>query len=282
MRTEEQDTAEVNRLHEILVEEVSLVDHAANKHRFLIVKRSNDMSDNTENNEHDDNEDPIIDLDDEEKGDTADDDSTEDNAGESGEGESPAALALAVEALEGLTRTVELLGNADNENAKPQLVELATELRGVSDQLVSMAGASNDNDSASAAKNTAKSDDSLASTLAAVRAALQQLGNTLRPPGGSGKFKEADDKRSSSSGNIGGHLETLTGELRTLATTVKEQQQRIARLEKRAGVPNSKPVGEKRKRVNKNNQDSDEGWPMDMNRSLDRDSVDKSVSFHDV
>ena len=127
-----------------------------------------------------------------------------------------------------------------------------------------------------------RADDALTDTLAAVRAALQQVYNTLRPPGGSGKSKEADDKRSSSSGNLGGQLETLTGELRTLATTVKEQQQRIARLEKRAGVPNSKPVGEKRKRVNKNYQSSDEGWPMDMNRSLDRDSVDKSVSFHDV
>jgi len=36
--------ADVHRLRDILVEEVSLVDRAANKRRFLVVKRSNDMS----------------------------------------------------------------------------------------------------------------------------------------------------------------------------------------------------------------------------------------------
>jgi hypothetical protein len=44
---------EVNRLLDIVVEEVSLVDRAANKHRFLIVKRSNDMADDNTTEHHD-------------------------------------------------------------------------------------------------------------------------------------------------------------------------------------------------------------------------------------
>ncbi len=39
----------VNRLLDIVVEEVSLVDRAANKHRFLIVKRSDQMDETTTN-----------------------------------------------------------------------------------------------------------------------------------------------------------------------------------------------------------------------------------------
>src|ERR1700709_337419 len=39
------DEGYVHRLRDILVEEVSLVDRAANKRRFLVVKRSNEMSD---------------------------------------------------------------------------------------------------------------------------------------------------------------------------------------------------------------------------------------------
>jgi len=40
---------DVNRLLDIVVEEVSLVDRAANKHRFLIVKRSDEMDETTTN-----------------------------------------------------------------------------------------------------------------------------------------------------------------------------------------------------------------------------------------
>ena len=39
------DESEVHRLRDIVVEEVSLVDRAANKRRFLLVKRSSQMAD---------------------------------------------------------------------------------------------------------------------------------------------------------------------------------------------------------------------------------------------
>src|SRR5438067_13813753 len=40
------DHSGAHRLRDIVVEEVSLVDRAANKRRFLLVKRSNQMADN--------------------------------------------------------------------------------------------------------------------------------------------------------------------------------------------------------------------------------------------
>ena len=45
MSTAKQDDS-IHRLLDIVVEEVSLVDRAANKHRFLIVKRSDPMEEN--------------------------------------------------------------------------------------------------------------------------------------------------------------------------------------------------------------------------------------------
>ena len=76
-----------------------------------------------------------------------------------------------------------------------------------------------------------------------------------------------------------GKLDEVVSVLRSLGETVKEQQQRLARMEKRFGLPNSAPIGERPTRAE---DDADIGWPLDLNRSLDRDSVDKSISFHDV
>jgi hypothetical protein len=46
-RGDEGEQQDVHRLRDIVVEEVSLVDRAANKRRFLVVKRSEDMGDST-------------------------------------------------------------------------------------------------------------------------------------------------------------------------------------------------------------------------------------------
>lgn len=47
-RNSQDENDGVHRLHDIVVEEVSLVDRAANKRRFLVVKRSTDMADDTD------------------------------------------------------------------------------------------------------------------------------------------------------------------------------------------------------------------------------------------
>lgn len=282
--------AEVHRLLDIVVEEVSLVDRAANKHRFLIVKRSDEMKDTTDNNaataEHD-----TEDLNDEN---TEDETSGTEDAPQDADGAvNTATLTLAVEALEGLTETVELLSTANQEEAKSRLAELATDLRGVSEQIGAMAGASNSGGDGSSSSSqgegpapSAGQDDTLAGAIGAVRATLQQVGNMLRAQGATQRAKGADAEGSSQptaggSAGISEQLKTLTSELRSLAVTVKEQQQRLARLEKRSGLPNSRPAGEQRKRTTKADAE-DVGWPLDMNRSFDRDNVDKSVSFHDV
>jgi len=49
--TEPMNKPDVKRLIDMVVEEVSLVDRAANKRRFLIVKRSNDMDENNSNDD---------------------------------------------------------------------------------------------------------------------------------------------------------------------------------------------------------------------------------------
>ena len=46
--TDDEDEPKVHRLRDMVVEEVSLVDRAANKRRFLIVKRSDEMAEDGE------------------------------------------------------------------------------------------------------------------------------------------------------------------------------------------------------------------------------------------
>ena len=78
---------------------------------------------------------------------------------------------------------------------------------------------------------------------------------------------------------VAAKLDSVVTELRAIGETVKAQQQRLARMEKRFGLPNSAPIGERPTRAE---DEADVGWPLDLNRSLDRESVDKAISFHDV
>lgn len=67
--------------------------------------------------------------------------------------------------------------------------------------------------------------------------------------------------------------ETITA----LQAQVKTQQERIEKLAKTTPAPSSLPV-EQRRGVEKKTSVS---WPMDLNMKLDRESVGKDVSFHD-
>jgi len=283
----------VNRLLDIVVEEVSLVDRAANKHRFLIVKRSDEMDETTTDtttspaDETAAETNPAATSDSETSG-------TGESAGEpTGGATDSAPLAVAVAALEGLTETVELLGTLGEEEAKPRLAELATELRGVSERLAQVAGGEGGDDGAFAdgsegteAGEPAKDSAAFASVIEAVRATLQRVGGLLEAgdddqAGSDGGVSDAGDDDGSDStgdGGLGDQLAELATEVRALTDTVKEQQQRLSRLEKRFGLPNSAPSGERPSRA----EDEDVGWPMDLNRPFDRESVDKAISFHDV
>ena len=284
--------AGVNRLLDIVVEEVSLVDRAANKHRFLIVKRSNDMDETTTDTTTSPADETAAETN--PAADSGGDAPAEGTADPSNDAEGGAPLAVAVAALEGLTETVELLGSLGEEEAKPKLAELATELRGVSERLAQAAGGSaSGGDDASAdasdgtdAGDTATDGGAFASVIEAVRATLGRV-DALLADGGTtdGGGEDVGDAAGDTTGDgdgadegLGAQLTELVGELRSLTDTVKEQQQRLARLEKRFGLPNSAPSGERPPKA----EDQDVGWPLDLNRPYDRESVDKAVSFHDV
>jgi len=276
---------DVNRLLDIVVEEVSLVDRAANKHRFLIVKRSDEMDETTTNptapaDDTPAQSNPLADDDSKPTGEqnTNTEPATEDAEGEQGE----TSLAVAVAALEGLTETVELLGTLGEAEAKTRLAELATDLRGASEQLAEAAGVSQED--SSGADDTAGQNDGeppkdnadFASVIEAVRTTLERVDGLIKEPGGVNASSQASTDAGAT--GLGEQLTELVGELRALTGTVKEQQQRLGRLEKRFGLPNSAPSGERPAKP----EEDDVGWPMDLNRPFDRESVDKATSFHDV
>ena len=276
----------VNRLLDMVVEEVSLVDRAANKHRFLIVKRSEEMDETTTDTTTSPTDEANAESNPAEG--AAADTSGGGGSDPSSKATSGAPLTVAVAALEGLTETVELLGTLGEEEAKPKLAELATELRGVSERLAQAAGGSASGDGGDApedgsdAGDPAKDGADFAQALEAVRTTLERVGSLLdAQPGDAGADAADGDTNAGDDDDGNGVAEQLTElvtELRALTDTVKEQQQRLARLEKRSGLPNSTPSGEQRTKPG----GEDVGWPLDLNRPYDRESVDKATSFHDV
>ena len=87
----------------------------------------------------------------------------------------------------------------------------------------------------------------------------------------------AGERSEPSDGGLAGQLAELAEALRSLTETVKEQQQRLARVEKQFGLPSSQSPEPVRKA-----EPEPVGWPMDLNNPMDRESVDKAVSFHDL
>lgn len=279
----------VNRLLDIVVEEVSLVDRAANKQRFLIVKRSNDMDETTTDaaaTAADETED-VQDL----AADAGEGDAVTDANDAEGSGGDASPLGSALAALEGLTEAVEVLATAGVEAAAPRLAELAVELGAVAEQLARLAGTvtpAPDTADPVGGDGQAQDDaggDPLAVATASIRETLARAAAAIDAAGkdrvaGTGVSTETGDDAGTGGDTAGltARLGALVAELRTLTGTVREQQQRLARLEKRFGLPNSTPSGERPAKPD----DEDIGWPLDLNRPFDRESVDKATSFHDV
>lgn len=259
---------DVHRLLDIVVEEVSLVDRAANKHRFLIVKRSHDMDENEMSSTED-----ATDL-----------NATPDD-GDTGWGDDPSdasasvpahqALAVAVEALHLLTGAVEHLSASDAAPSQPRLHELAAELRRVADHLAALAGSAEDSAGTGEAPGAS---DALDALLGSADEVLRQAKGALyaRPSAASRTTPASRTAPAlTSPAPLAKQLGALVAVARDLTATARAQQQRIAELEKRSGLPNSRPVGERSARR------EDVTWPLDLNQPFDRDSIDKSLSFHD-
>ena len=217
----------VHRLVDMVVEEVSLVDRAANLRRFLIVKRDDTMDD----------------TEDAKKADAPDD--------------SPLRVALA--AVESLTEAVEELGE---DASDPRITSLAEQLRAASEDLLERAGSEEPAD-----------DDA---TKAAARPRRGKKPEPKDPPADDAEKPDATSKVDL--GPITEGLTKLTESFKALSESVTSQAQRLGRVEKQFGLPNSIPT---QPATPKTKPDDEVAWPLDLNNPLDRDSVEKSLSFHE-
>ena len=258
----------VHRLVDMVVEEVSLVDRAANKHRFLIVKRDDAMDDDN----------------------TTDTTTTDPSppAAPTAKLDDGTALGAALTALESLTGLVELLGSLGADQADARLAELAEELRSVAEEL--LARTAQDEDIEARAKGDAETKPSEPSTFAGnVTAAKQALARLAElaakvpaakteTPAQPEPAVAAKDSSATATPSVTDSLAKLADSFRALSETVKEQQQRLGRVEKQFGLPNSAAPAERMSKATV----EDVGWPLDLNKPKDRESVDKAISFHDL
>lgn len=240
----------VHRLSDMVVEEVSLVDHAANKHRFLLVKRDEAMATQTKA----EGDLPVV--------------------------EEGSPLGLAIAALENLTAAVELLGDASDDEANQQIMELANELRETVDQLLAQA-APGDAEKSSVPPAPEKPDGAkLATQLETAKAAISRLAGAIGKAGVTeSPTPENPAVPTVDLGPLQVSLDKLETSFRTLAESVKDQQQRLGRVEKQFGLPDGAAPAEEL--AKKAPTDAEVGWPLDLNDPYDRESVDKAISFHD-
>jgi hypothetical protein len=282
----------VHRLVDMVVEEVSLVDRAANKKRYLLVKRSEDMAgENTETDtdtESDVDTEAEVDTDtDDTDDDDGDGDDAEDGAGDDGDDETdkekpkkPAAGATTeavVTALEALSGVVEMLAN---KAAAPPKKKPPGRGGGAG-------GADDDEEDADSDEEWDEDDEDAAppargrkppgarktknDPLAQVAGALKRLEALV-----GGKTPQA--KRAPAAlGELGTKLDTMTTAIGDLKKLVTGQGERIGKVEKTVGLPASRPVEGKGRRKD----DDVVSWPLDINAPRDRKSVAKEVSFHD-
>jgi hypothetical protein len=215
----------IHRLVDMVVEEVSLVDRAANEHRFLIVKRSEPMNP----------EDAAPVSEDCAKNAAETTQATKDAHA----GPAPDVITTAVAALEGLTEAVE-----------------------------------------GTTPDTASAVESIRSTLSRVESLVNAAAEAKTPEPVNDPEPEPAPEAAPAAANdaFTEQMAAVAKALIDLTTTVQAQHQRIAQVEKRFGIPNSARSDERPSRT----AAPALGWPMDMNNPMDRESVDKAVSFHDL
>jgi hypothetical protein len=263
----EDPNAGVHRLVDMVVEEVSLVDRAANKHRFLVVKRDESMADKTKNSSAKPPAAPTA----------PESDGAEQVTKAIGD-----ALGIATTALEALTNAIEQLGQiVGDADTTPIVAELAEELSSVAGQLASAAGV----------ETTASGNSSdVSGAVEGVRSMLAQVSELLassatkntpeQPPTAStpAPASEPQPGQANEPDEVSKQLSSVAASMRTLADAMKDQSQRLGRLEKGVGLPNSRQAPE---RPTGRSATEEVSWPLDLNRPMDRESVDKTTSFHD-
>ena len=165
----------------------------------------------------------------------------------------------------------------------------AEELRSVAEQLLARS-AGDDEDIEARAKGDAETKPAEPSTFAGnVTAAKQALARLAElaakvpaakteTPAQPEPAVAAKDSSATATPSVTDSLAKLADSFRALSETVKEQQQRLGRVEKQFGLPNSAAPAERMSKATV----EDVGWPLDLNKPKDRESVDKAISFHDL
>jgi hypothetical protein len=307
-----------NRLHEILVHEVSLVDHPANKRRFLVVKRSSSMAAELDDDQKKDQADKKADLADDKTA-KSDPKKQEGDNGKDDDKKKPPFPPVKPELADAMKRLIEAAGKAKTSGKMSP--ELAKEIKDISQAL---------DTALKAPAKTAKADDKPKQTVAvdalkdvgADDATLTAIGKLLERGGTSiekagarmakerlARFRKAMDllqsllkeflpevqatksqaseagllamdpafvaafKKQVSSNN---NSSEIVEKIKELGELVAKQNERIDKISKSTGS-NQLPVGNQSQPV-----DQEVVWPLDMNRPITRETVDKSVSFFDV
>jgi hypothetical protein len=265
--------ASIHRLIDMVVEEVSLVDRAANLRRFLLVKRSELVPDS---------DDDDLDL--------PDDADAPALAAPGGGGAAaptvpaaPAAGAVStaavVAALESLTGVVGLLAAQVTEKARPvppkrppaKEPDPPADDAEPDDPEDPEADDPADDAPVPPRRGTKpppprgqrKGDE----PLAGMRAQLDRIEASLT--GRAAKRAPAPPP------DVATRLDDIAASIATLTTTLGGQAGRLAKVERTVGVPASRPVEARPA------GDEAISWPLDINAPRDRASVAKDVSFHD-
>ncbi|HEU4412791.1 MAG TPA: hypothetical protein VFS43_46535 [Polyangiaceae bacterium] len=286
----------VHRLLDMVVEEVSLVDRAANNRRFLLVKRDDPMT-KTKG--------ALTARQKAREGATRKRDTSDAAPAATSPAPAPPAppaatapapagsppaegapppdgvdkqaagpLGVALSALESLTEAVELLSTVADGEGAADLPTLAGELREAADALAGAAGyepSSDEGEAGDEGSAEAEGAGDVNAVITAVRSTLADVQALLAGAADDAGATPAD--KAAGDGGLG----AVATALKALTAAVAAQGERLVALEKRAGVPQSRsPEAPPRPAA-----PAEVSWPLDLNRPLDRASVDRTVSFHD-
>jgi len=291
---------QIFRLRDIETEEVSIVDRAANKRRFLLVKRENGMGDTNLGPEVivDDNGSYATD------GDTSqeDVDVADDTQGiEKQKFTIPRPVKTAVTRmltdasvrLASVLKAVEGAEATDEKLDMPLPAPIAQELRTIAQRIMGYPAAKmNDGVAPIDPKPVAESVEKAGARIA--RSRLMRLQNVLTsleslvkelvgesekkpdgPNAGSAQVSKSDEVAET---KMLGEISQLTKTVERQMEIQKRQEEELEKIRKSVVGPNSIPVdgGDAPAAA------EDVSWPMDMNRPINKETVTKSKSFIDI
>jgi uncharacterized membrane protein YccC len=162
-----------------------------------------------------------------------------------------------------------------------RLTDLANELRMIASSLAgdSEPPAETESEEPSDAEKQAKSFDRMVAATKSAIARFAELARAARPQRAASEPTQAPSPAPAAQPSaLEATVEKLAQSVAALAHTVDEQSQRLGRVEKQFGTPASAPFEERPARP----KAPAVGWPLDLNKPMDRESVDKSVSFHSI